>query len=142
MVKSNIEFKSLEQYYQTKDFDKGIKWLLNNKDSYPLGQFYYNLGVLYTKQGDLAAGRYNFEKAIKEGYLTTSVYHNLEIAKSNLNVKELSNSQSLSDKVNDQLLSAPLDFYLIGSLFLIVIFSVLKRVNIIQKWRFFGIGLV
>lgn len=141
MADSNIQkdLKSLEQYYQQKQYDKGVEWLLQNKDAYSKGQFHYNLGVFLTKEGNLAAGRYNFEKAIKEGYVNTQVYHNLTIVESQLNVNDISNSKSAFDQSINYALSISPDAYLLFSLILVLIVLTLKKLRLIKEWAIAGV---
>ncbi|MDH5581437.1 MAG: SH3 domain-containing protein [Bdellovibrionales bacterium] len=128
------DLKSLEQYYKRQEYQEGINWLLENKDSIPSGLFHYNLGTFYSKKEDFAAGRYNFEKAIKEGFVNTQVYHNLEITKQALNVTDISNSKNFVDKSTNYLLSIPQDTYLLFSLLILLIVLILNRLKIFKNY--------
>ncbi len=129
----NKDLKSLEQYYKEKDYEKGISWLLDHKETLPKGLFHYNLGVFYAKKDHLAAGRYNFEKAIEEGFVNTQVYHNLEITKKNLNVTDISNSKNFVDKYTNYMLSIPQDAYLLLSLFLLLVVVISNRLKLLKN---------
>lgn len=117
----------LETLYINKDYEKSITELLKQKAQYPLGQFHYILGTLYIKKGDLGAGRYNLEKAIKEGNLDNKVLHNLDIVKQQIASKDLDSSNSFYDKALNYSLEIPDGLYLsftllLGLFFLIQLF--------------------
>lgn len=136
MADSSIkkDLKSLEQYYKKQEYQEGINWLLENKDSLSTGVFHYNLGSFYSKKESYAAGRYNFEKAIKEGFVNTQVFHNLEVTKQALNVTDISNSKNFVDKSTNYFLSLPQDVYLLFSLILLLIVLILNRLKVLKNY--------
>ena len=55
--------------------------MLENRAAYSEGVFYYNLGTLQIKKGEVGVARYNLEKALVHGFQSSQVTHNLDLVK-------------------------------------------------------------
>lgn len=89
--------KSLETLYVSGDYKGAIRQLLEKKSQFSEAQFYFNLGTLHAKDGQLAVARFQLEKAQKLGFINTFGSHNLELVKMKLQVDDLSSSGSWPD---------------------------------------------
>jgi hypothetical protein len=112
--------KSLEELYLKKNYEEASTLLIKNKSDLDTGLFHYNLGTVYAKWGNLAAGRYHVEKSIKSGFVNSASLNNNQFIKEQLAVDDLSTSQSLSDQWMDLTLSLPLGIYILFALVLSV----------------------
>lgn len=125
---------SFEELYLKKDYKGAANYLLQNKQQFDSGIFHYNLGTVYSKQGDFAAARFHLEKAIKEGYINSSSLNNLTYVKGQLQVDDLSTSSNLPDQLMNSALAIPPTAYLSLSLvFLLCGISLLKTKKLRRK---------
>ncbi|PIP92742.1 MAG: hypothetical protein COW00_05415 [Bdellovibrio sp. CG12_big_fil_rev_8_21_14_0_65_39_13] len=76
--------KPLEQLYLAGNYQGTIDKLLEMRDQLDLGIYYYNLGTLQAKVGDMGAARYSLEQAQSYGFNSTTVKNNLNFVKNNL----------------------------------------------------------
>lgn len=129
--------KSLEAHYLKGEYAEAQKLLLANKDQFDPGIFHYNLGTTLMKQGNFAAGRYHLEKALKNGYVDSKVIHNLSVAKSQLAVNDISNSNNPLDLALSFSLDIPFSLYLSGTLILSLLAMLLIRLK--KVTRLYGI---
>lgn len=138
-------FKSLEELYESKEYESVISMLLENKDKISKGDFHYNLGTAYLKNNNLSASRYHFEKAYHEGHMTPQLLRNLETSKSFLNVKELERSDYFKDNLLSLSKSFPFESYLLISLIILVISVLLfrlKKIKMIPLGVLLGLAIV
>ena len=90
----NKDLKSLEDLYLKKEYKQVRDKLLSLKGELDEGVFHYNLGTVYGKLGDYAAGRYNMELALKKGFHHTKVYKNLNYFRNQIPVLDIDSSPS------------------------------------------------
>lgn len=126
--------KSLEALYLKGDYAEAQKILLANKDQFPPGVFHYNLGTTLMKMGNNAAGRYHLEKALKNGYVDTKVFHNLSVAKTHLGVSDIESSKNPVDLLLSFSLDIPFSLYLSCTLIFALFTLVLYRFKKIVRW--------
>lgn len=126
--------KSLREQYQSGDFEAVKTNLLENKDAFAKGEFHYNLGTVYSKTGNYAVGRYHLEKALFEGYDSMATKHNLKSIQDKLGVYDLATSKSVDDVLLTKSLSYGPDFYICGTLILLIISLVLFYKKAVTKW--------
>ena len=94
----NETLKSLEDLYLKKEYKQVRDKLLAMKSDLDAGVFHYNLGTVYGKLGDYAAGRYNLELALKKGFNNSKVYKNLNFFQKQIPVLDIDSSPSYFDK--------------------------------------------
>jgi hypothetical protein len=124
--------KSLEALYIDGKYDQAIEALLSVKDAVSPGLFHYNLGTLYAKSEQFAAGRYHLEKAIHEGYITTYSLNNLAAVREKLQVADLSSSTHWWDIAMDFGTRLPESAYLTITLvaaLIVAIFFARKKIR-------------
>lgn len=122
-----VEFENL---VNAKQYDKALGFLLQNKEAFEPGVFFYNKGVLEARREDLVAARVSFEKSIKEGYLNNDLIKNLEMTKNNLGVDYLERS----DDFESNILHTTLDLsiytpIIFTSVLLIALITMLKNIK-------------
>lgn len=132
MVDNNIEALLKSQYLKG-NYDEAIKNLIISKKDFHPGRFHFLLGTLYVKKGKHAAGRYNLEKAVSEGYVNTKVLHNLVTTKAQLAIDGLSTSPSFYDKSINLALDIPAQAYFSLCLIFVFFILILKRLKILRK---------
>lgn len=127
--------KTLESKYLKQDFEGLLGDLLQNKDKFDPGIFHYNLGTIYSKTGNLGAARYHLEKSLSKGFSNQSSLKNLSTVKSQLKTIGAIPEESIKDSFYNFSVGYPSDFFLMISLFLILIFSFVgKKVFEAQKF--------
>ena len=131
--------KSLEGLYLKGEFAEAQKVLLANKDQFSPGLFHYNLGTVLMKMGNHAAGRYHLEKALKNGYVDTKVFHNLSVAKSHLGVSDVENSGNPFDAILSFSLDIPFSLYLTLTLIFALCLALLMKLKMLVRWSRVGI---
>lgn len=132
-VRSSV-ITTFEEHYLKKDYKGAADYLLQNKQQFDSGIFYYNLGTVYSKLGNYPAARFHLEKAIKEGYINSSSLNNLGYVKSQLQVDDLSTSTNLPDQLINSALAIPSAAYTsISLLFLLCGISLLNTKRLIRK---------
>ncbi len=129
----NELLKSLETLYLDGKYEQAQNLLLKNKIEFNEGLFHYNLGTLLAKTGKVAAGRYHFEKAKKDGYVDTKNHNNLEFVKNQLQVNDISSSEEFSDQFIDSALALPVSIYISMTLILLIIFSLVIRFKVVMN---------
>jgi hypothetical protein len=138
--------KSLEDAYVKADWPNAIKMLLEHKESFQEGNYYYNLGTIYAKQGNLAAARYHLEKSIKTGGEEFKAFSNLQLIKEKLNVPELETSPLLYERAISFSMATPVALYLSLTLLLSMAVLFLIKFKKIKKIRLmilaFAVALV
>ena len=142
MGKDNGAMVEMEQHYAGGDFAAARKLLMEKKDTLSEGLFHYNLGTLYAKEGNWALGRFHLEKAFSKNFANRMLFNNLEVVKSELNVLELGQGGSFSERSVDTSLSLPPASWLSLTLVMLLlwIISIKKRWLAGNLWR--GIGLL
>ena len=121
--------KSLEELYLKKNYEEASTLLIKNKSDLDTGLFHYNLGTVYAKWGNLAAGRYHIEKSIKSGFVNSASLNNNQFIKEQLALDDLNTSKSLNDQWMDFSLALPLGAYLLFALTLSLIAVGWKKLN-------------
>ncbi len=124
--------KSLESLYVKGNFEDARGLLIKNKPYFDKGLFHYNLGTIDVKMKSYAAGRYNLEKAIKEGHINTKVIHNLNVAKNNIQNISVETHSYISDQFLTTAYSLPSGVFLTISLFLALVILLLKQLKVIK----------
>ncbi|MCO4792629.1 MAG: SH3 domain-containing protein [Bacteriovoracaceae bacterium] len=132
-INTNGILKSLEDMYTKKNFEEASSLLIKNKDSLETGLFHYNLGTVYAKWGNLAAGRYHLEKSIKNGYINSQSVNNLEYVKEKLAVDDLGTSGKYYDQFMDTGLGLPVSAFGLFALSTMVVVLVLTKLNKIKN---------
>ena len=102
--------------------------------------FTNNLGVVYSKMGDIGPGRYHFELAMKKGYLGSDVLNNVGALKSQIQVADISNSPEFMDQVINALSSIPVGYSFSISLVLVLTLLLLLRLDYIKELKIVVIG--
>jgi len=108
--------KTFEELYVKSDFKGAASYLIQNKQQLNSGIFHYNLGTVYSKLNDYPAARFHLEKAIKEGFVTSSSLNNLNFVNLKLQVDDLSTSNNFFDQCINSTLALPGSAYLSFSL--------------------------
>lgn len=98
--------EQMEVLYIKKDYAKVQELLLQNRDQFSDGQFYYNYGTLFLKMGKIGPARYNFEKAIDQGWVTAGLKKNYSIVYSSVSVDPMK-SDNIVDRVNASFEAVP-----------------------------------
>ncbi len=125
---------NFEQLYVKKEFKAAANWLIQNKQQYSSGIFHYNLGTVYSKMGDYSAARFHLEKAIKMGYINSSSLNNLNFIKSQLQVDDISTSNSVIDQFMNSSLAVPSSAYLSMTLvMMIIVLLLIKSKKLVGK---------
>ncbi|GAB4009603.1 MAG: hypothetical protein Fur0010_00510 [Bdellovibrio sp.] len=122
----------LKQLYLESKYSEAINKLLENKAQFELGQFYYNLGTLQAKSGDMGAARYSFEQSLRAGFDSVMLDNNLSFVKQEVSKKgAIVEYDSISDRSLEFLSSQSLYSFLFVSLaiaiFIQVVFVKLKK---------------
>ncbi|MCY4524012.1 MAG: SH3 domain-containing protein [Halobacteriovoraceae bacterium] len=125
--------KSLESLYLKKDYIAVQKKLLENKDSFDLGVFHYNLGTILGKQKNFPAARYNLEKASHLGFLDSRLKNNLQTIKGQLASKDIDTSDHWQDQFLNFGLGIPESFFFTWTLICILTVLLLKHFKKLQK---------
>ena len=68
----------MQDLYVKKQYSELQEMMLKNKDEFSEGQFFYNYGTLFLKQGKIGPARYNFEKAFNIGWYSSGLQKNYE----------------------------------------------------------------
>ena len=127
----------IEKLYTQGDFVAARKLLVEKKETLSEGLFHYNLGTLYAKEGNWALGRFHLEKAFTKNFANRMLFNNLEAVKSELNVLELGERGSLSERSVDASLSLPPASWLSFTLVLLLLWllSIKKQWIESSLWR-------
>lgn len=126
---------SFDELYLKKDFKGAAQYLLDNKQQLDAGIFHYNLGTVYSKMGDLAAGRFHLEKALQEGYINSSSLNNLTFVKTKLEVDDLTTSTSLPDQFINISSTIPVPaYYSFTLVFWLMLVFMIRFHKIQKKW--------
>lgn len=133
--------KSLQQSYIEKDFKSGIDLMLKEKAKFSQPIFHFNVGTLYVKEGNLAAGRFHLEKALQKGWIDGKIYSNLKHVKKNLNVVDIDSSTNFFDKAVAKSLDIPVDLYLTFTLLFTFLLLLLKKLKFIKNTKTFVVLL-
>jgi hypothetical protein len=131
MRTDNKKYTLLETLYINGQFDNLKKQLVEKKNDYSLGQFHFNLGTVYLKEGNLSAARYNLEKSLSEDYINVRSITNLHTTKKELSKKSFEHS-GFNEYV-DTMLLVPTNLYLMISLILIVFSTLLFKMKIVKR---------
>jgi tetratricopeptide (TPR) repeat protein len=126
--------KTFEELYVKNDFKGAASYLIQNKQQLNSGIFHYNLGTVYSKLNDFPAARFHLEKAIKEGYVSSSSLNNLNFVNLKLQVDDLSTSSNFYDQCINSTLAFPSSAYLSFSLIIALASTfILKSKKTIKK---------
>ena len=91
-VKANEWVENLKKLYVEADYKSVEKKLRQNKSAYADGVYYYNIGTLHIKRGEIGLGRYGLEKALSHGFQSPQVFHNLDLVREKIQVEDISSS--------------------------------------------------
>lgn len=135
MENTNINgiLKTLREHYLSKDYAAATKHLIKHKTDLDPGLFHYNLGTVHSKSGNLAAGRYHLEKALKHNFINTKILNNINFVEKNLNVSDLSNSKNISDRTIDMSLRYSAEAYFGISLICLLAVMICFKKKILQN---------
>lgn len=117
----NKTLKSLESSYLNNEYQAVIDGFLAVKDQLPKGVFHYNLGTAFLKSGEIGAGRYHLELALKNGYHLPENLHNIKTLKNTSNIIDAGDN-SFIEKTIAESVSASWDvvFLIVAIMFTIV----------------------
>lgn len=118
------EFKSV---YESKNYEQALNILHENKAQFEPGVYEYNIGLVYLKQGYYALARINFEKAKSLGFMSNELDAALSITKENLAVRQIEDSSSFSDKLNEVLFDTPSELFFSATVLLLIGFILTYR---------------
>ncbi|WP_127715641.1 SH3 domain-containing protein [Halobacteriovorax sp. HLS] len=133
--------KSLETLYLDGKLEEAVDFLLKNKPVLSPIDFHYNLGVVYTKLGQFGPGRYQFELAMKEGYLGSDILNNLNVIKSQIQVADISSSDHFYDQLLNTFSSIPMAYSFSIALVLILTLLILFRVKLLKSKKFLAVSI-
>ena len=125
--------KSLETLYLDGKLEEAVDFILKNKPVLADIDFHYNLGVVYTKLGELGPGRYHFEFAMKKGYLGSDLLNNLNVIKSQIQVADISSSTDYYDQILNAFSSIPVGYSFSITLVLLVTVILLFRIKLLES---------
>jgi hypothetical protein len=125
--------KSLETLYLDGKLEEAVDFILKNKPVLTDIDFHYNLGVVYTKLGELGPGRYHFELAMKKGYVGSDLLNNLNVIKSQVQVADISSSTEVYDQILNIFSSIPLGYSFSIVLVLLVTIILLFRFRLLES---------
>ena len=91
-VKANEWVEKLKKLYVEADFNGVENELRQNKEAYSDGVYYYNIGTVHIKKGEIGMGRYGLEKALANGFQSPQVFHNLDLVREKIQVEDISSS--------------------------------------------------
>jgi hypothetical protein len=147
-----MNLKSLEPLYVEGKWAELIDSLNNMKAELPTGLYHYNLGTALIGRGDVGAGRYHLEVAMREGFYNNLVINNINTVKQGL-------PQVYESKMSHyfwKAIEVPKDFYYASSLVLLSalliyifrkktitklrLFSFLTLITIPSLFAFFGVS--
>lgn len=134
--------KSLETSYLNKKFDDGIDLLLKHKNLLDSGSFHYYFGSFHLKKNDFAVARYHLEKAVNDGYYDSGIFHNIDVAKSNLPSVSIEANQAPMDKALSSSLTLGSEYYLMFGLVLSTLFLLFFLKQWLEKWWITAIFVV
>lgn len=92
-VKANEWIENLKKLYVEADYKSVEEKLRQNKKAYTDGVYYYNIGTLHIKKGEIGLGRYGLEKALVHGFQSPQVFHNLDLVREKIQVEDISSSR-------------------------------------------------
>ena len=92
-VKANEWIENLKKLYVEADYKSVEEKLRQNKKVYTDGVYYYNIGTLHIKKGEIGLGRYGLEKALVHGFQSPQVFHNLDLVREKIQVEDISSSR-------------------------------------------------
>lgn len=132
---TNEILKSLEALYLQKNYEEATSLLIKNRSDLDPGLFHYNLGTVYAKWGNLAAGRYHLEKSIKTGFVNSASLNNSQYVKEQLAVDDLGSSQKYSDQWMNTTLGLPVSLFVSFALVMAIVALALKKYgDKIKNW--------
>ena len=91
-VKANEWVEKLKKLYVEADYNGVENELRQNKEAYSDGVYYYNIGTVHIKKGEIGMGRYGLEKALANGFQSPQVFHNLDLVREKIQVEDISSS--------------------------------------------------
>ncbi|MBL7664163.1 MAG: hypothetical protein JNM93_03440 [Bacteriovoracaceae bacterium] len=119
--------KSLQELYLNKDYQSLTEQLVKSREAFTDDAYYYNLGTVKFKQGDIAAARYYFEKSLSSGNFSSSLLHNLFVTNKNLQTSVYEEPVVYTDYLYQYSSLYPMEVYLMLSLILVTIIASFKK---------------
>lgn len=129
---TNKHVKELEQLYLDGKYDDLKSKLIKDRDSLSPGVFHYNLGTVFAKKGNLAAARYNLEKAKSLGFEHPALNKNLNSILETVEVKT-NPDIPVPSKALDYFMSTSEGIFLFFALIVVLISSILYRTNTLRN---------
>jgi hypothetical protein len=138
---TNKHVKELEELYLSGKYDELKSKLIKDRDSLSPGVFHYNLGTVFAKQGNLAAARYNLEKAKSLGFEHPALNKNLS---SILKTVEIQTNPEIpaSSKALNYFMGTSEGLFLLFSLVLILFVSILYRMKLFRNKIVLALSIV
>lgn len=134
--KADEILKQAQQFFVNKDYESALSVIREGKKHLDPGLFHYNLGSIYTKSGDLGAGRFHLEKAKKAGFNYPMLWKNLKYIKNQPQVMDPTKSKDYQEVLVGKVLDVPSSFFIIFSLACLVLLVFLARKSIINIKKF------
>lgn len=129
---TNTTLKKLEDLYREGNIEAFKDQLIKNRDNLSDGLFHYNLGTAFAKSGDLAAARYNYEKALKFGYEHPALKKNLKLVTSQVE-QSVPESEDIQAMMTKNFVFGSESLFLFVALILSLFFVGMKRFKLINN---------
>jgi tetratricopeptide (TPR) repeat protein len=124
---SDQALNKLEKLYKDGDFDGAKSFLESSKENFKKDLYYYNLGTIYIKKGELGKARFYLELAKEYGFKSSMVDNNIEFIKKELGVTSLEQNQPVLDTLSLKMTTLSnqwsLTFLIFGALISFLIFK-------------------
>ncbi len=115
---------SIKELYLENDFAAASKALKQQQNEFDSGWYFYNLGTIELKAGNLPQARFYLEKSLKEGFHLAEAKHNLKVAKQKFITEE--RPQEFFPLLYQQILSIPSPALLTGILLMTLALAVMR----------------
>ncbi len=131
-VKANEWVQNLKKLYVEADYNGVENKLRQNKDAYSDGVYYYNVGTVHIKKGEIGLGRYGLEKALIHGFQSPQVFHNLDLVREKIQVEDISSSGFFNYSGIERLKMFSFDNYLSFTLLCLIFVVWLMRFKFLE----------
>ncbi|MGB0452780.1 MAG: hypothetical protein ACPGJV_03625 [Bacteriovoracaceae bacterium] len=132
-VSTDKLLKSLGEYYQKGEYQKGVDTLLQNKSQLDAESFHFYLGNFFLKKGEIGAGRYNLEKAKLEGFNHSILENNIGFAKSQVVLRDFDGPDNPLGYLQSKVLSLGGEQILLACLLGLFLTFVLRKIQFIKS---------
>jgi len=137
----NKQVKELEQLYLDGKYTELKEKLVKDRDSLSPGVFHYNLGTILAKEGNLAAARYNLEKAKSLGFSHPALIKNLDSVTKKVQVTQYNSEKPLDIKLLEGFVFTSDSLFLLASLLCALFMTILLRMKLIKN-RYIFVALL